>query len=150
MQDLGWTRRETARQDIACAIIAALQAPAEAIHNEVFNVGDTSQNYRVREIAEVVGEVFPDCRVSFGARGQDNRSYCVSFEKIRKHLPGFRCAWDARRGAKQLYDLFKRIDMTKDVFEHRTFTRLKQLEYLIQTQQIDPQFFWTNEDRRSA
>ena len=131
--------------DIARAIIAALQAPAEAIHNEVFNVGDTSQNYRVREIAEVVGEVFPDCRVSFGAPGQDNRSYRVSFEKIRKHLPGFRCAWDARRGAKQLYDLFKRIDMTKDVFEHRTFTRLKQLEYLIQTQQIDPQFFWTNE-----
>src|SRR3984893_9841059 len=76
--------------DIACAIIAVLQAPAEAIHNEVFNVGDTSQNYRVREIAEVVGEVFPDCRVSFGAPGQDNRSYRVSFEKIRKHLPAFR------------------------------------------------------------
>src|SRR6516165_4809516 len=52
--------------DIARAIIAVLQAPAEAIHNEVFNVGDTSHNYRVREIAEVVGEVFPGCRVSFG------------------------------------------------------------------------------------
>ena len=128
--------------DIARAIIAALQAPTEAIHNEVFNVGDTSHNYRVREIAEIVGEIFPDCRVSFGAPGQDNRSYRVSFEKIRKHLPGFRCAWDARRGAKQLHDLFKRIDMTKDVFEYRTFTRLKQLEYLIRTQQIDPQFFW--------
>jgi len=130
--------------DIARAIIAALQAPAEAIHNEVFNVGDTSQNYRVREIADVVGGVFPDCRVSFGAPGQDNRSYRVSFEKIRKHLPGFKCAWDAQRGAKQLYDLFKRIDMTKEVFECRTFTRLKQLEYLIRTQQIDPQFFWTS------
>ena len=129
--------------DIARAIIAVLQAPTEAIHNEVFNVGDTSHNYRVREIAELVGEVFPGCRVSFGAPGQDNRSYRVSFEKIRKHLPGFRCAWHARRGAKQLYDLFKRIDMTKDVFECRTFTRLKQLEYLIRTQQIDPQFFWT-------
>src|SRR6266404_471485 len=130
--------------DIARAIIAVLQAPTEAIHNEVFNVGDTSHNYRVREIAEVVGEVFPDCRVSFGAPGQDNRSYRVSFEKIRKHLPGFRCAWDARRGAKQLYDLFKRIEMTKEVFEHRTFTRLKQLEYLIRTQQIDDHFFWTD------
>ena len=129
--------------DIARAIIAVLQAPTEAIHNEVFNVGDTSHNYRVREIAEVVGEVFPDCRVSFGAPGQDNRSYRVSFEKIRKHLPGFRCAWDARRGAKQLYDLFKRIDMTKEVFEYRTFTRLKQLEYLIRTQQLDDHFFWT-------
>ncbi len=131
--------------DIARAIIAVLQAPSEAIHNEVFNVGDTSHNYRVREIAELVGEVFPGCRVSFGAPGQDNRSYRVSFEKIRKHLPGFRCAWHARRGAKQLYDLFKRIDMTKDVFECRTFTRLKQLEYLIRTQQIDPQFFWKND-----
>src|SRR5437660_1349699 len=131
--------------DIARAIIAVLQAPTEAIHNEVFNVGDTSHNYRVREIAELVGEVFPGCRVSFGAPGQDNRSYRVSFEKIRKHLPGFRCAWHARRGAKQLYDLFQRIDMTKDVFECRKFTRLKQLEYLIRTQQIDPQFFWKNE-----
>jgi nucleoside-diphosphate-sugar epimerase len=130
--------------DIARAIIAVLQAPAEAIHNEVFNVGDTSHNYRVREIAEVVAEVFPGCRVSFGTSGQDNRSYRVSFEKIRKHLPRFRCAWDALHGAKQLYDLFKRIDMTKEVFEYRTFTRLKQLEYLIRTQQIDPQFFWTN------
>jgi hypothetical protein len=74
--------------------------------------------------------------VSFGASGQENRSYRVSFEKIRKHLPGFRCAWDARRGAKQLYDLFKRIDMTKDVLEYRTFTRLKQLEYLIRAEQI--------------
>jgi nucleoside-diphosphate-sugar epimerase len=136
--------------DITRAIIAVLQAPTEAIHNEVFNVGHTPHNYRVREIADVVAEVFPGCRVSFGAPGQDNRSYRVSFEKIRKHLPGFRSAWDARRGAKQLYDLFKRIDMTKDVFEYRTFTRLKQLEYLIQTQQIDRQFFWTNEEQRSS
>jgi nucleoside-diphosphate-sugar epimerase len=138
------------RLDIARAIIAVLQAPSEAIHNEVFNVGDTSHNYRVREIADVVGEVFPGCRVSFGAPGQDNRSYRVSFEKIRKHLPGFRCGWDVRRGAQQLHDLFERIDMTKDVFEYRTFTRLKQLEYLIRTQQIDRQFFWTNDDRRST
>ena len=63
--------------DIARAIIAVLQAPTEVIHNEVFNVGDTSHNYRVREIAEIVAEIFPDCTVSFGAPGQDNRSYRV-------------------------------------------------------------------------
>jgi nucleoside-diphosphate-sugar epimerase len=131
--------------DIVGAIIAVLQAPTEAIHNEVFNVGDTSHNYRVREIAELVGEAFPGCRVSFGPAGQDNRSYRVSFEKIRRHLPGFRCAWDARRGVKQLYDLFKHINMTEEIFGYRTFTRLKQLEYLIRTQQIDPHFFWTSE-----
>lgn len=159
---LAWTQREIKMTsdgtpwrplvhglDIARAIIAVLQAPTEAIHNEVFNVGDSFHNYRVREIAETVGSVFPGCQVSFGPPSEDNRSYRVSFEKIRRHLPGFACAWDARRGAEQLRNLFERIDMSKEVFEYRTFTRLKQLEYLIRTQQIDPQFFWTNEAEAS-
>ena len=67
----------------------------------------------------------------------------MSFEKIRKHLPGFKCRWDARRGAEQLLNLFRQIDLTEEVFEYRTFTRLKQLEYLIRTRQIDENFFWT-------
>ena len=129
--------------DIAGAISAVLRAPTEAVHNEIFNVGDTSHNYRVREIAETVGDVFPDCQISFGPASEDNRSYRVSFEKIRKHLPEFSCAWNARRGAEQLYNLFRRIDMTSETFEYRAFTRLKQLQYLIRTQQIDPQFFWS-------
>jgi nucleoside-diphosphate-sugar epimerase len=129
--------------DIAQAIIAVLEAPVETIANEVFNVGDTEHNYRVREIAEIVGGVFPGCSVSFGPPSPDNRSYRVSFEKIQKHLPGFKCLWDARRGAEQLLNLFRRIDMTEEVFQFRTFTRLKQLEYLIRTHQIDDDFFWT-------
>ena len=128
--------------DISRAILEVLEAPREAVHNEVFNVGDTKHNYRVKEIAEIVAETFPGCQVSFGSPGADNRSYRVSFEKIRKHLPNFECAWDARGGARQLYELFKRIDMTPEVFDYRAFTRLKQLEYLIRTEQIDSQFFW--------
>jgi nucleoside-diphosphate-sugar epimerase len=129
--------------DICQAIIAVLDAPLEAVANEVFNVGDTEHNYRVREIAEIVGEVFPGCNVSFGPPSSDNRSYRVSFEKIRKHLPAFKCRWDARRGAEQLLALFRRVDMTAEVFQYRTFTRLRQLEYLIRTGQIDDNFFWT-------
>jgi nucleoside-diphosphate-sugar epimerase len=129
--------------DICQAIIAALEAPREAVANEIFNVGDTSNNYRVKEIAEIVAEVFPDCQVSFGPTSADNRSYRVSFDKIRKHLPNFACRWDARRGAEQLLELFRRVDMTGEVFQYRAFTRLKQLEYLIKTKQIDNDFFWT-------
>jgi len=129
--------------DISQAIIAVLKAPREAVHNEVFNVGDTSHNYQVRDVANIVGEIFSGCVVSFGPPSADNRSYRVSFEKIRRHLPGFRCAWDARRGAQQLHDLFQRVDMSRETFEFRTFTRLKQLEYLIRTRQIDDKFFWT-------
>lgn len=156
LSGLAWTTREIKMTsdgtpwrplvhglDICQAIIEALNAPREAVHNEVFNVGDTNQNYRVREIAEIVAKTFPGCDLSFGPPSADNRSYRVSFEKIRKHLPSFQCAWDARRGAKQLHDLFQRIDMKPEDFQYRAFTRLKQLEHLRRTRQIDDHFFWT-------
>ncbi len=131
--------------DIAQAIIRALDAPREKVHNQIFNVGDTTHNYTVREIAEIVGEVFPGCQVTFGQQGADNRSYRVSFEKIKSALPGFKCQWNARRGAEQLCAIFERIAMTPETFNSPGFTRLKQLEYLIRTQQIDKDFFWKNE-----
>jgi nucleoside-diphosphate-sugar epimerase len=129
--------------DICKAIVCALEAPRDVVHAQVFNVGDTSNNYRVKEIAEIIADIFTGCQLSFGDSGADNRSYRVSFEKINTTLPGFKCDWDAKRGAQQLFDLFTQIDMTKETFESRGFTRLKQLEYLIRTQQIDKDFFWS-------
>ena len=128
--------------DIAQAISKVLAAPRTTVHNEIFNVGDTDHNYTVKEIAQIVGEVFQGCQVSFGEQGADNRSYRVSFDKIQSSLPGFKCQWDARRGAQQLHDIFQSIDMTRETFTSPGFTRLKQLEYLIRTQQIDQHFFW--------
>jgi nucleoside-diphosphate-sugar epimerase len=128
--------------DISKAIVCALEAPRDVIHNQVFNVGDTANNYRVKEIAETIADVFTGCALSFGENGSDNRSYRVSFEKINTKLPGFKCDWNAERGAKQLYEIFNQIDMTEEIFNSRGFTRLKQLEYLIRTQQIDKDFFW--------
>ncbi|PLZ14469.1 NAD-dependent epimerase/dehydratase family protein [Fischerella thermalis] len=128
--------------DICKAIVCTLEAPRDIIHNQIFNVGDTANNYRVREIAEIIANTFPGCKLSFGEQGADNRSYRVSFEKINSVLPGFKCDWNAQQGAKQLFDLFSQIDMTEDIFLSRGFTRLKQLEYLIRTQQIDQDFFW--------
>lgn len=129
--------------DIAKALICVLEAPRDIVHNEIFNVGDTANNYQVKEIAEIVAETFPGCALSFGDQGSDNRSYRVSFEKINTRLPGFKCDWDARRGAQQLYNIFKQIDLSQEMFQYRGFTRLKQLEYLIGTQQIDQDFFWS-------
>ncbi len=128
--------------DISQAIVGVLDAPRETIHNQIFNVGETTHNYTIKEIAEVVADVFPGCKLSFGQQGSDNRSYRVSFDKIKASLPGFQCAWDARRGAQQLHDVFAQIDLTAELFNDRGFTRLKQLEYLIRTGQIDQDFFW--------
>lgn len=128
--------------DIAKAIRCALEAPAEAIHGEIFNVGSNGQNYRVRDIAEIVGRVFPNCTVSFGSQGADNRSYKVSFDKIHAKLPGFSCDWDAEMGARQLLKVFQSIELSREDFEQRSYTRLKQLQYLLRTRQIDQRFFW--------
>ena len=132
--------------DIAQAIWRALEAPRDAIHNQVLNVGETAHNYRVKEIAEIVAGVFTGCETSFGSQGSDNRSYRVSFEKIKHVLPGFRCDWDARRGAQQLHALFSSIEMSPEQFNHRGYTRLKQLEYLLRTGQIDQDFYWKRHD----
>ncbi len=130
-------------QDICKAIVCALRAPREAIHRQIFNVGSNEDNYRIREVAEIVGDVFPGCAVTVGDSGGDNRSYRVSFDKIHAELPGFGCDWTARTGAEQLLEVFQRIDMKKEVFELRAFTRLLQLTYLQKTGQIDDDFFWT-------
>lgn len=128
--------------DIADALACVLAAPREAIHNQIFNVGDTAQNYRVREIAEIVAEAFPGCELTFGAGDQDNRSYRVSFEKINTRLPGFKCKRDARVGAQQFREVFERIGMTDELFKAAPYTRLKMLQQLISTKQIDDDFFW--------
>jgi nucleoside-diphosphate-sugar epimerase len=155
LSGLAWTTRTIAMtsdgtpwrplvhvEDICTAILLCLDAPAEAISGEIFNVGSDEQNYRIREIAEIVAKAFPGCAVTFGPHGGDNRSYMVSFEKIRRHLPAFRCRWSAERGARQLHDLFERIAMPQEVFLYRAFTRLQQLKHLISTRQIDQDFYW--------
>jgi nucleoside-diphosphate-sugar epimerase len=128
--------------DICHAFACALEAPREVVHNETFNVGDDRQNYRVRDIAEIVGEAFPGCALSFGSLNGDKRSYQVSFTKIHARLPGFRCARDARAGAAELREWFEALPLDRDGFDFRAFTRLKQLQHLRATGQLDARLRW--------
>lgn len=128
--------------DISEAIACALVAPADAVRAQILNVGDTRENYQVREIAEIVAGTFPGCQLSFGPQDLDNRSYRVSFDKIGRHLPEFRCRRDARQGAAELREIFERVGLTRELFEFRAYTRLKQLEHLQRSGQIDDRFFW--------
>ncbi|MBC3761630.1 NAD-dependent epimerase/dehydratase family protein [Quadrisphaera oryzae] len=130
--------------DIAQAIRRVLTAPVEAVRGEVLNVGSEEQNYQVRDIAEKVAAAFPGCELSFGPPSADNRSYKVNFDKIKKVLPDFECQWDAARGAQQLHDVFEAIQLDEATFNGRGHTRLKQLEHLLSTGQIDAELFWTS------
>ncbi len=153
---LAWTKKKIAMvsdgspwrpivhiEDICEAMRCALEAPADAVRGQVFNVGRTDQNFRIREIADLVAGAFPGCEVSAGPPSADNRSYRVSFGKIERDLPGFRARWTAQAGAEELHRLFRRIAFTPEVFEFRAFTRLKQLKYLQATGQIDDDLYWS-------
>jgi nucleoside-diphosphate-sugar epimerase len=127
--------------DIAEAFARVLEAPRDVVHNQVFNVGCDQENYTVREIAEIVARTFPACEATFGPPNNDGRSYRVSFEKITSRL-GFACRWTAAQGARELKDVFERVQLTPEVFGFRAFTRLAQLQHLHASGQIDDQFFW--------
>jgi nucleoside-diphosphate-sugar epimerase len=129
-------------EDIIEAVRCTLEAPAAAVNGEIFNVGATSENYRIREIADIVAQTFPGCEVSAGPPSVDNRSYRVNFDKIASKLPGFQVRWTAWRGAKELRTLFERIELLPQTFKFRAFTRLKQLKYLQRTGQINEDLMW--------
>ena len=129
-------------EDICAAFRCALEAPAEVVNGQIFNVGASRENYRIREIAAIVAEAFPGCEVTAGPPSADNRSYRVSFEKIETRLPGFEARWTARAGAQELAKLFQRIGFSTAEYQFRAFTRLKQLKYLQRTGQIDDDLFW--------
>ena len=119
-------------EDISRAFIAALEAPADAVFNEAFNVGQTAHNYRIRDLAEIVAGVVPGCTIDFADdAGPDKRSYRVSFEKIRRQLPAFKPAWDARMGAEQLYQAYRSSGLTLGEFEGPRYQRIGHIKKLV-------------------
>lgn len=118
-------------RDIASSILEVLRAREADVSNEAFNVGLTSHNYTVREIAEVVAEVVPNSRVEFAqGAGPDKRSYRVNFDKIKNVIPSFRPAWDVRKGAEELYKAFSSSALTRGAFEGSRFLRIRQIKEL--------------------
>lgn len=134
-------------RDIGKAIACTLAAPLEVVHDQVVNVGSNDQNYQVRDIAETVAQVFTGCRLSFGEPGADNRSYRVDFSKASDVLPGFTCDWSALSGAEQLQRVFTAVNLDPGTFLGSAHTRLKQLELLLATQQLDASLFWNSKAR---
>jgi len=119
-------------EDISRAFIAALEAPADVVFNEAFNVGQTAHNYRIRDLAEIVASVVPGCTIEFADdAGPDKRSYRVSFEKIRRRLPAFQPQWDARMGAEQLYGAYRSSGVTLAEFEGPRYQRIGHIKKLL-------------------
>jgi nucleoside-diphosphate-sugar epimerase len=130
-------------EDISRAYIAALKAPVELVHNAAFNVGTTTENYQIREIAQIVESVVPGCRVEFAPdAGPDKRCYRVDCNRIARTLHGFKPQWTARRGVEQLYEAFCRVGLKLDDFEGERFKRIAHVKKLIADGTLDASLRW--------
>jgi nucleoside-diphosphate-sugar epimerase len=131
-------------RDIIAAAMAALEAPREVIHNQVFNVGQAEENYRISELAQIVAETVPGCRVEYAPDGgPDKRCYRVNCDKIRRMLPGFRPQWTARKGAQELYDAYLAAGLVASEIESGRYTRLAQIKKLVKAGELDSSLHWT-------
>jgi nucleoside-diphosphate-sugar epimerase len=131
-------------RDIIAAVVAVLDAPPEAVRNQTFNVGRNDENFRIRELADIVSEVVPGCRVEYApGGGPDLRCYRVNFDKINRLLPAFRPQWTARKGAQELYDAYRTLGLTAADMEQGRYVRINEIRRLQQAGRLDSALCWT-------
>lgn len=130
-------------EDISRAFLAALEAPRSQVHDQAFNVGRTAENYRIRELAEIVAETVPGCEITYAeGAGPDLRCYRVDCAKIERTLRSFRPQWDARRGARELYEAYLKAGLTAEEFQGPGYTRLKRIQELQGQGRLDAALRW--------
>ena len=124
-------------EDVCSAIVCALEAPREAVHNVAFNVGREAENYLIREVADLVAAGVPGCTIEYAAAAganhasADARSYRVSFARIAERLPDWSPAWTVPDGIRQVRDALAPRGITPDVFEGPAYSRIAHLQSLM-------------------
>ena len=130
-------------EDISRAFLAVLEAPRDVVHNAVFNVGRTEENYQIRELAEIVRDTVPGTRIEYAPdAGPDKRCYRVNFRKLEQMLPAFKLQWNARLGARQLYDAYQQIGLSVEDFEGPKYKRIAHIQYLLQVGHLAADLRW--------
>jgi nucleoside-diphosphate-sugar epimerase len=131
-------------EDMSRAFWAVMTAERGVVHNEAFNVGRTSENYQIRDIAEIVAEVVPGSRIEFaGEVGPDARNYRVNCDKIADTLPSFQPTWTATAGAEELHAAFQKVGLELDEFEGPRYRRVDHIKQLIEQGRLGPDLRWT-------
>lgn len=129
--------------DIAQACLAVLGQPRSVVHVQAFNVGQDAENYQIRDIAETVKSIVPNCEVTYASTASaDNRNYNVSFGKIQNVLPNFTPAWNLEKGIGEIHDFSRNVNLTYNDFQNRRYSRIKELQYLVQNHQLDSNLRW--------
>lgn len=130
-------------RDITAAILSVLEAPEDAIHNETFNVGRTEENYRIRDLAAIVAETVPGCRIEYAADGgPDKRCYRINCDRIGCVLPNFRPQWNARKGAQELYEAYREVGLSFADLERGRYTRISHIQKMMKAGRLSSSLRW--------
>ena len=138
-------------RDIIAAAQSALEAPRDAIHNQIFNVGRTEENYQIRDLASMVEAVVPGCHVEYApGGGPDKRCYRINCDKIRRVLPNYCPQWIARKGVEELYDAYRTVGLTLENLNQGRYIRISHLQKLLKAGQLDTSLRWINHPAEAA
>ncbi len=131
-------------EDICRAYISILEADRELIHGKAFNIGTTTENYQIREVAEIVHDVVPNCEIGFAEGAEpDLRCYRVDCNLLALTVHGFKPQWTVRRGVAQLLEAYQRVGLTLDDFEGPRFKRIGHVKQLLDDGRLDNTLRWT-------
>ena len=129
--------------DISRAFLAVLHAPREVVHNQAFNVGRNEDNYRIRDLGDIVRETVPGCVIEYAKDASpDKRNYRVDCSRISRVLTEFRPAWNARKGAQELYASYREIGLRVEDFEGPRFKRIDQIKQLLASGRLAEDLRW--------
>jgi nucleoside-diphosphate-sugar epimerase len=130
-------------EDIARAYCAVLETPADQVRGRAFNVGLTTENYQIREVATIVGEIVPDCAVAFAdGASPDKRNYRVDCNRIATELHAFKPQWTVRRGVEQLHAAYREAGLALEDFEGQKFKRIDHVLSLLESGKLDGKLRW--------
>jgi nucleoside-diphosphate-sugar epimerase len=138
-------------RDIIAAMMAVLDAPIDVVRNETLNVGRNEENFRIRELADIVAQVVPGCQIEYApGGGPDRRCYRVNFDRIGRVLPAFRPQWTAERGAKELYHAYQRAGLVAADLENGRYLRIAEIRRLQNSQLLDDELRWVETPAETA
>lgn len=139
-------------EDMSRAFLAVLEAPREKVHNEAFNVGRSSENYQIRDMANIVAATIPGSQVEYAANasdakkdfnvGADKRDYRVNCDKIATRLPDFQPQWTAQKGVQELYEAYQQVSLQPEEYEGPRYRRLAHIKKLMADGRLSQNLRW--------